>query len=338
MHWNPYIDLRVEVSRAVRATCRQCGASIEKGTHRVEAIPVLGKPELLHLDCAAKRAPDHCARKLKDKDPDWAEVLDDLKRFVPEAVRPAPRSYQRTPILDLSWDKDAAGVKPCVFCMEPCPSIAGPSHGHAVRAFSLDGERRFHPACILQLAPGLCRRVVVENSDRWPAEVKAYFAQKIPAQVLPTPRSPWRSHTAGIPALEHSPSNRAACRYCQNKIDKDELRLAREQIYGMRRSPVYFHIACYCKSDDFHPKMIELVVLRASDEIVREDMEKLAAVLPPKAEEDDDVPTLAERLREIFDFVERKRAALADKAAAATAGKPKLTENIVDIPEGFFSS
>lgn len=338
MHWNPYIDLRVEVSRAVRASCRQCGAAIEKGTHRVEAIPILGKPELLHVDCAAKRAPDHARRKIVDQDPDWPpEVLEDLKRFVPEGVTPAPRSYLRTPIMDLGYDKDALGTKPCVYCLEPCPGVAGPSHGHAVRAFSLDGERRFHPACIVELAPGLCRRIVVENSDRFPAEVKAYFAQRVPANVLPTPRSPWR-HTAGVPALEHAPSARAACRFCSKKIDKNDLRLAREQIYGMRRSPVYFHVGCYAGSDDFHPKMIELVVLRAGDEIVREDIERLVTLLPPKAEEDDDVPSLGERVREIFAWVERKREAAAQASAAAAASKPKLTENIVDIPEGFFSS
>jgi hypothetical protein len=337
VHWNPYIDLRVEVSRAVRAACRQCGAPIEKGAYRIEAIPVLGKPELLHLDCAAKRAPDHVKRKLLDKDPDWpAEVLEDLGRYSLPDVPPAPRSYQRTPILDLAWDKDAIS-KPCVYCGEPCPGVAGPSHGHAVRAFSLDGERRFHPACIVELAPGICRRIVVENSDRWPTELKAYFAQKVPAQVLPTPRSPWR-HTAGIPVLEHAPSARAACRFCSQKIDKGELRLAREQIYGMRRSPVYFHVGCYCKSDDFHPKMIELVVLRAGDEVGRADIEAMTKALPPMGEQDEDAPSLAEQVLEIFAFVERKRAAQAEAAAASAAGRPKLTENIVDIPEGFFSS
>lgn len=338
MHWNPYIDVRVEVSRAVRASCRQCGAAIDKGAYRVEAVPILGKPELLHVDCAAKRAPDHARRKLVDKDPDWPpEVLEDLARFVPEGVGPAPRSYQRTPIMDLGYDKDAAGVKPCVYCMEPCPGVAGPSHGHAVRAYSLDGERRFHPACIVELAPGLCRRIVVEASDRWPPELKAYFAQRVPAHVLPTPRSPWR-HTAGVPALEHAPSARAACRFCSGKIDKGDLRLAREQIYGMRRSPVYFHVGCYAKSDDYHPKMIELVVLRAPDEVTRDDLARIVAALPPKAEEDDDVPALGERLEEIFAWVERKREATASKSAAAAAAKPKLTENIVDIPEGFFGA
>ncbi|MCO5171587.1 MAG: hypothetical protein M9894_35235 [Planctomycetes bacterium] len=338
MHWNPYIDVRVEVSRAVRATCRQCGAAIDKGAYRVEAVPILGKPELLHVDCAAKRAPDHARRKLVDKDPDWPpEVLEDLARFVPAGVGPAPRSYQRTPIMDLGYDKDAAGVKPCVYCMEPCPGVAGPSHGHAVRAFSLDGERRFHPACIVELAPGLCRRIVVEASDRWPPELKAYFAQRVPAQVLPTPRSPWR-HTAGVPALEHAPSARAACRFCSGKIEKGDLRLAREQIYGMRRSPVYFHVGCYAKSDDYHPKMIELVVLRAGDEVTRDDLERIVAALPPKAEEDDDVPALGERLREIFAWVEQKREVAASASAAAAAARPKLTENIVDIPEGFFGA
>lgn len=337
MHWNPYIDVRCEVSRAVRASCRQCGAGIEKGSFRVEAVPILGKPELLHVDCAAKRAPDHSRRKLVDKDPDWpAEVLADLARFVPETVKPAPRSYGRTPIMDLSWDKETI-VKPCIYCGEACPGVAGPSHGHAVRAFSLDGERRFHPACIVLLAPGLCRRIVAENSDRWPPELKAYFAQKVPPQVLPTPRSPWR-HTAGVPVLEHAPSARAACRFCSGKIDKGDLRLAREQIYGMRRSPVYFHVGCYAKSDDYHPKMIELVVLRAPEDITRADIdERLLPVLPPKAEEDDDVGTLADRVREIFDWVERKRAA-AGAGAGAAKEKPVMTENIVDIPEGFFTS
>lgn len=336
MHWNPYIDLRVEVSRAVRATCRQCGAPIEKGSFRAEAIPVLGKPELLHLDCAAKRAPDHVRRKLIDKDPEVpAEALDDLRRFVGEDVKPTPRSYQRTPILDLGWDKDAIS-KPCLYCGEPCPGVQGPSHGHAVRAFSLDGERRFHPACIIPLAPGLCRRVVAENSDRWPPELKAYFAQKVPAQVLPTPRSPWR-HTAGLPALELAPSARAACRFCSGKIDKGELRLAREQIYGMRRSPVYFHVGCYAKSDDYHPKMIELVVLRAADEIGKVHIEALKKVLPADPQEDDDSMPLVAKVDEIWAYVERKRAAAGAAAAASAAAAPKLTENIVDIPDGFFS-
>lgn len=333
-HWNPYLDLRCEASRAVRATCRQCGAPIEKGGWRAEAIPVLGKPELLHVDCAAKRAPDLARRKLKDKDPDWpAEALADLARFVKDDVVPAPRSYARTPILDLAWDKDAAGIKPCVLCGEPAPGGAGPAEGFAVRAFSVDGERRFHPKCIVQLAPGLCRRVALEASDRWPPELKAWFGQVVPAQIKPTPRSPWR-HTAGIPVLEHAPSARAACRFCDGKLAKGELRLAREQIYGMRRSPVYFHVGCYVKSDDWHPKMLELVVIRAGDEVTQEDIEALKALLPPTPPEDDDCPPLGERLDALFAHVLRKRAAAGAKEKAA----PALTENVVEIPDGFFQA
>lgn len=334
-HWNPYLDLRCEASRAVRATCKQCGAPIDKGAWRCEAVPVLGKPELLHLDCAAKRAPDLVRRKVKDKDPDWPpEALEDVARFVKEDITPSPRSYARTPILDLAWDKDAAGVKPCVFCGEPAPQTGPIGVAHAIRAFSVDGERRFHPQCIVQLAPGLCRRVAIEPSDRWPAELRAYFAQVVPANVKPTLRSPWR-HTAGIPVLEHAPSARAACRFCEGKLAKDELRLARENIYGMRRSPVYFHVGCYVKSDDWHPKMLELVVIRAGDEVTAADVEALKKLLPPTPEEDDDVPPLGERLDALFAHVLRKRAAAAGAGGGAKEA-PKLTENVVDIPAGFF--
>ena len=32
-------------------------------------------------------------------------------------------------------------------------------------------------------------------------------------------------------------------------------------MFGSRRSPVYFHVECYANSDDYHPKMLELIVL-----------------------------------------------------------------------------
>jgi len=333
MRWNPYIDLRVGVCGAVRSKCRQCGAPLEKGSYRAEAIPILGKPELLHLDCAAKRAPDLAQRKIKDRDPDWpADALDDLKRFVPEDQAPAPRSYLRTPILDVSYDREPGRPKPCLFCGLDCPGDDGPTTGHAVRAFSVDGERRFHPGCILRIAPGICRRIALEDSERWPADVKALFAQAL-ANVAPTPRSPWRN-TAGIPKLERSPSARAACRFCKEKIVKDELRLAREQLYGMRRSPVYFHVGCYASSDDYHPKMLELVILRAGPEVTREQVEALAAVLPPHAEEDDDVPPLMDRLLTLYDAVPRAEGTSEDDSTDAAG----LRENVVEIPEGFFTS
>lgn len=338
MQWNPYIDLRCEASRAARATCKQCGAAIDKGSWKVEAIPILGKVEQLHLDCAVKRAPDLIRRKLKDKDQtDWPpETFEEIARLKLLDCPPAPRSYGRTPILDLSYDKDAAGIKPCVYCGEAAPGQPGPSHGHAVRAWSVDGDRRLHPACSVELAPGLVRRIVVENSDRWPAEVKAWFASKVPASIAFTPRSPWRN-TAGVPVLEHAPSSRAACRFCEQKLQKGELRLAREQVFGMRRSPVYFHPACFAKADDWHPKMLELVVIRAGDEIGQADVDALKRICPPKPPEDDDCPTLEERLQALFEHVLRKRAAAAAKQAGKPAA-PVMTENVVDIPDGFFSS
>jgi len=331
MRWNHYIDLRVAVSNAVRASCKQCGAPIDRGTYRAEAIPVIGKPELLHLDCAAKRAPDHARRKLKDKDPDWpADALEQIARFLPEDATPAPRSYLRTPILDLSYDRSGV-AKPCLFCGVDAPGDPGPGFGHAIRAFSADGERRFHPACVIQLAPGIARRVALEDSERWPADVKAFFSAAL-KEIPPTPRSPWRN-TAGIPRMEPSPSARAACRFCQGKIAKGELRLAREQLYGMRRSPAYFHVNCFCKSDDYHSKVIELVVLRLPPEVTREEVAALSRFLPPEPEEDDDVPPLMERLLTLFDAVDRTR-----KAAEAETPESKLTENVVEIPEGFFQS
>lgn len=332
--WNPYIDLRAEISRGVRAKCKECGVEIGKGSYRARAIPVIGKTEKLHLDCAAKRVPDIARRKLLDKDPEWPqEALDEIARHVPEETPPAPRSYMRTPILDLSYAKDPA-TKPCLFCGNPCPGDPGPGTGHAIRSFSLDdpeGERRFHPACIIQLAPGLCRRIGLEDSERWPAEVKAFF-NAAAAKIKPTPRSPWRN-TAGIPKLQRSPSARAACRYCSEKISKGELRLGREQLYGMRRSPVYFHVACFCKSDDYHPKFLELVVLKADHEITREEIAGLAGVLPPTPEEDDDVPPLLERLLTLYDLVPRERTDGAEEDSQS-----RLKENVVEIPKGFFTT
>jgi len=338
MHWNPYIDLRCEVSKSSRATCKQCGAGIEKGGWRAVAIDVLAREELMHLDCAAQRAPDVARRKVMDEDPEWPDdAREILGRFVRDDVAPAPRSFQRAPILDLSYDKDAVGLKPCVFCGVACPGEPGPTHGHAVRAFSLDGERRFHPLCVVQLAPGLCKRVVAEDGERWPAEVKAFFAKVLPDSVEPTPRSPWKS-TGGLPALQHAPSGRAACRFCREKIGKGELRIAREQMFGMRKSPVYFHVGCYAESDDYHPRMLELLVVRAPAEVTREEIEALGDVLPPTPEEDDDVPPLLERLLAIHDAVAEGRARAVEARAEAESERPRLTKNEIDIPEGFFSS
>lgn len=333
MRWNHYIDLRVGTSKAVRASCRSCGGNIDRGSHRVEAIPVLGRPELLHVACAAKRAPDLARRKVVDRDPDWpAEVIDDIARFVPETVTPAPRSYMRTPILDLSYDEKATSAGRCVYCGQPCPGEKGPGHGHAVRAFSIDGERRFHPACAAELAPGICRRIALEPSERWPADVRAFFARAVPERIKPTARSPWRN-TGGIPTLEVSPSARAACRYCQEKIGKGELRIGREQIYGMRRSPVYFHISCYARSDDFHPRILEMLALRAPAEIERRQLEELSAALPEHPKEDDDVPPLLERMLALFDA---SRAALQARAQKDQGPQTPGTENRVEIPEWFF--
>jgi hypothetical protein len=331
MRWNPYIELFAEVSRAARAKCKQCGADIDRGDWRARAIPVIGKPELLHLDCAAKRAPDLVKRKLIDEAPDWPEeARERVARFVPEDVTPAPRSYQRTPITDVSYAKDASGHKDCEYCGLPCPGEKGPTHGHGVRAFFLGGEYLFHPLCVMQLAPGICRRVTLEGSERWPAEVKELFTPAL-VKIAPTPRSPWKN-TAGIPKLEPAPSGRAACRFCKGKIGKGELRLAREQLYGMRRSPVYFHVACYCKSADYHPKILELVALRANKGIAREEIAALADGLPPTPEEDDDVPPLLERMLALFDSIPK----MAD--ASEDAPEDKLTENVVEIPKGFFNS
>jgi hypothetical protein len=306
VRWNPYIELFAEVSRAVRATCKQCGVAIDKGDWRAKAIPVVGKPELLHLDCAAKRAPDLALRKVRDKAPDWdEEARERIARFLPEDATPSPRSYQRTPITDVSYAKEASGHRNCEYCGTPCPGEKGPTHGHGVRAFFLGGEYLFHPACVLQLAPGICRRVTVEDSEK---------------------------NTAGIPKLEPAPSGRAACRYCKQKIAKGELRLAREQLYGMRRTPVYFHVACYCKSDDFHPKVLELVALRADKSIAREEIVALGDALPPTPEEDDDVPPLLDRMLALFDSIPRT----ADEAADGP--ESKLRENVVEIPKGFFTS
>lgn len=232
------------------------------------------------------------------------------------------------PLLDLSYAKDPVQQE-CVFCGNACPGDPGPTMGHAIRAFSIDGERRFHPACILPIAPGLCRRVVVENSERWPAEVKALFAQAT-AQIAPTPRSPWRD-AAGIPELQRSPSARAGCRFCDEKIAKGELRLARERIYGMRRSPAYFHVGCYAASDDYHPRMLELIVLRAPSDVARDEIAAWKAILPPTRRRTTTCP-LIERLLALYDAVPREAPAPEDPSL------PKLTENEVEIPRGFFNS
>jgi hypothetical protein len=341
MRWNPFFEVRCDLSPATRTKCKGCGSEIPKGHFRAQAIPILGKPEYLHLDCAAKRAPDVVRRKVVDEDPTWPEgAVEDLKRFAKDDVLPAPRSYQRTPIMDLSYQKGSYGHAPCVFCGEPCPEGSEPAKGHAIRAFSVDGERRFHPMCIAQLAPGLCRRIAVEDSERWPADLKLFFAKVIPNQILPTPRSPWRD-TAGEPKLHASPSNRASCKFCTEKITKGQLRLGREQIFGMRRSPVYFHVDCYAKSDDYHPKMLEMIVLRAPAEVPREAVQELARSLPLETDEERDVgrpwgplPTLEERLMELFD--RRPNAAKADAQADAKDYQDGLTKNVVEIPEGFF--
>src|SRR5690606_9919984 len=163
------------------------------------------------------------------------------------------------------------------------------------------------------------RRVVLEDKPTWPAEVKALFAAAT-ANIAATPRSPWQ-HTAGIPKLERAPSARAACRYCQEKSATGGLRLAREPLYGMRPAPIYFHPACYARSDDFHGRMLELVVLRCGAEITREEVAGLAAVLPPEPEEDDDVLPLIERLLALYDAVPREQGAPDEPSG------PQLTEN-----------
>ena len=228
MRWNPYIDLLCEVSPTSRAKCKACDVEIDRGSFRVKAINVLGQEQLYHLDCAATKAPDLAARKLKDKAPDWpAQALSDLARFVDKDVEPSPRSYQRTPILDLSYDKrDMHGD--CAFCGVEVPGGPGIAHQHAVRAFSIDGERRLHLGCVVQLAPGLCQRVVAEASERWPEDVRAFLKEQLPPGIAPTPRSPWRD-TGGLPALEVAPSGRAACRYTKEKIAKGELRISRQR-------------------------------------------------------------------------------------------------------------
>ncbi|MGE0707467.1 MAG: PARP-type zinc finger-containing protein [Planctomycetota bacterium] len=337
MRWNPYIDLRIAISNAVRTKCRVCEVEIGQGDLRAELIPVIGKKELCHVDCAAKRAPDHAARKVKDKDPDLApEVLEVLARYVPEGTEPSPRhSYLRTPLLNLSYPQTPPSTRPCLFCGNDCPGPAGPALGHAIRAYSIDGERRFHPQCVLQLAPGLCARVVAENSPRWPEDVKALFKAALPAGLRPTPRSPWQD-TGGIPKLERAPSGRAACRYCDGKIQKGELRLAREKIFGMRRSPAYFHVGCFCMSDDYHPKLLEIVVLKIdpalAPDVTREEIAAWGPLIPGlQPGEDDDAPSTIERLLFLFDSVPRE-------APPTDAPESKLTENVVEFPRGFFSS
>ena len=140
MRWNPYIDLRCEVSKSVRIQCKDCGAPLEKGSLRVKAIDCLGRESLLHLDCAAKKASDIACRKVKDgDDSDWPlEAREQIAQFLPEGTQPSPRSYQRAPILDLSYAKSATGILNCLFCGVPAPGDPGPQYGHAVRAFSVD--------------------------------------------------------------------------------------------------------------------------------------------------------------------------------------------------------
>ncbi|MBL4847068.1 MAG: hypothetical protein JKY65_16230 [Planctomycetes bacterium] len=330
MRWNPYIDLRVEVSNAVRCKCKACDIEISRGELRVCAIPVVGKQELYHVDCGIKRAYDHAARKLKDKESDWPEAaLKIAKRLVPEGTIPVRRSYQRTPLLNLSYPQTPPRTQTCPLCGEDCPGEEGALTGHAIRAFSLDGERRFHPACIRKLAPGLCRRIVLEDSERWPREVLDFWTQTIPDTIKPTRRSPWQD-TGGLPTLERAPSARAACRYCSEKITKGELRLARQKVFGTRRSPVYFHVGCFARSDDYHPKILELVVLRIDPEIQREEIEAWSEVLPATPEIDDDVPPLLDCLLDLFDRVPRE--------AETEAVPSNLTENLVEFPRGFFSS
>ncbi|MEZ6188691.1 MAG: hypothetical protein R3F62_27275 [Planctomycetota bacterium] len=328
MRWNPFIDLRCEVSPTSRAKCKACDVEIERGSFRVKAINVLGQEQLYHLDCAATKAPDLAARKLKDKAPDWpAQALVDLERFVDKDAQPSPRSYQRTPILDLSYDKRDVPAD-CVFCgLEAPGGKPGVGHENAVRAFSVDGERRLHAACALELAPGLCQRVVLEASERWPEDVRAFFKAHLDPATQATPRSPWRD-TGGIPTLEVSPSGRAACRYTKQKIEKGDLRISRQQVFGMRRSPVYFSVEAYVASDDFHPRMLELMVLKSPADVTREQLEALVAKLPPDPPEDDDVTPLGERLLTLFDAK--------PQAQPEAEVNENLTENKVDIPTGFF--
>lgn len=329
MRWNPYIDLRVEVSNAVRLKCKACDIEISRGDLRAEAIPVVGKRELYHVDCGIKRAPDHAARKLKEKESDWPDAARKVaERYVPEGTPPAPRSYLRTPLLNLSYPTTDVSPKPCPLCGAECPGEPGPATGHAIRAFSLDGERRFHPICAAKLAPGLCRRVVFEASERWPDEVRAFFKAAIPETVKPTPRSPWQE-AGGLPKLEHAPSARAACRYCNEKIPKGGLRLVREKVFGTRRSPVYFHVGCFVGSDDYHPKLLELVVLRVDPEVTRAEIEAWGEFLPDTKDIDDDVLPHLERLLDLYDRIPRE--------SAPEEVESKLTENVVEFPRGFFS-
>lgn len=329
MRWNPFIELRCDQVRGNRAACKACGTPMEKGELRATAVDVLGREEHLHLDCAAKRAPDLAKRKVLDKDPEWPEeALAELEKKLPADAEPIPRSFQRTPILDLSCEKEAGPARPCVYCGQPCPDGNDPARAFAIRAFSIDGERRLHPGCILEIAPGLCARVVVENSERWPEPLKAWLKQKLPANIAPTPRSPWRN-TGGIPRLEPSPSARAACRYCDKKLEKGELRLARDQMFGMRRTPVYFHVSCYGRSSDYHPRMIELAVLKSASDITKEQLEAMAPALPPEMPEDQGLTPLKERILKLFEVAPRTPA---EKEA------PQMTENRVVIPEGFFTS
>lgn len=330
MHWNPFIELRYDVVRGNRAVCKGCNGPMEKGEPRATAIDVLTREQHLHLDCAAKRAPDVAKRKVLDQDPEWPpEALAELDKRLPPDALPLPRSFQRTPILDLSCEKKELGPpRPCVYCGEQCPEGSDPARAFAVRAFSIDGERRLHPSCVLEIAPGLCKRVVAENSDRWPDELKRWFAEKVPPQVLPTPRSPWRN-TGGIPRLEPAPSARAACRYCDQKLEKGQLRLARDQMFGMRRTPVYFHVGCFARSSDWHPRMLELAVLKSAAGFEREQLEALGPQLPAEQPEEPAQPPLLERLLALY--------ALAPRGPQEKE-EPKLTENQVVIPEGFFTS
>ena len=333
MAWHPYFDLRCDRPKTDRTVCRECDTTIPKTQVRVELLPVLGKARYAHLDCAADRAPDLMARKLAERDPSWPEeVWPSLERLVPEGAEVSPHGYQRTPILDLSYDGRGQEGS-CVYCGEDCPRAGGgPGLGHAIRAFSLDGERRLHPVCCVKLAPGLCRRVVEEGSDRWPVEVRAWFREVIPPQIAPTPRSPWQ-YGVGEPTLEVSSSARAQCKYCASKIAKGVLRVRREQSFGTKKTPFYVHPECYVKSDDYHPKLLELMVVRAPADVPRAALEALVALAP------DDPPPLEGEVegpstRSVLEGWVAARPEAAEEGAEAA---PALTKNEVQIPEGFFN-
>ena len=121
------------------------------------------------------------------------------------------------------------------------------------------------------------RIVVAEDSERWPAEVKALFKAAIPEQVMPTPRSPWKN-TGGIPNLHRSPSGRAACRFCQQKLGKGELRIGREQVFGMRRSGEQ---QGHCQSPDPRFRNHAASILRRGRRVKRRRFQQLHVLLCP---------------------------------------------------------